>query len=71
MAQYNPEFVLFVGDAVNDGGDQKLWDSWFEHMHKYWIKSGNTVIPIVPCLGNHEKNASNYYAQYALPNNEQ
>ena len=40
MAQYNPEFVLFVGDAVNDGGDQKLWDSWFEHMHKYWIKSG-------------------------------
>jgi len=71
MAQYNPEFVLFIGDAVNDGGDQKLWDNWFEHMHKYWIKSGNTVIPIVPCLGNHEKNASNYYAQYALPNNEQ
>lgn len=71
MAQYNPEFVLFSGDAIDDGTNQGLWEDWFNSIQKYWVRNDSSIIQIIPCLGNHENNASNYYEQYTLPNNEQ
>ncbi|NVM04313.1 MAG: metallophosphoesterase family protein [Candidatus Helarchaeota archaeon] len=71
MAQYNPEFVLHTGDIVDKGDIQGLWDVWFNGMQKYWKTNENYTIPIIPSLGNHERNADNYYKQFALPNNEQ
>ena len=71
MSKFNPSFVLFSGDLVASGHNQIQWDSFFEHLHSYWIGSNGLTIPIVPCLGNHEENATNYYEQFALPENEQ
>ena len=71
MAQYSPEFVLYTGDAVDSGHEQSLWDDWFNSMQQYWVTPEGYRIPILPCLGNHEENAVNYYKQYALPGNEQ
>lgn len=71
MSKFNPDFVLFGGDFVESGYNQTQWNSFFNSLHSYWIGSNNQTIPIVPCIGNHEENATNYYEQFALPNNEQ
>jgi len=71
MSKFNPSFVLFSGDLVTSGYNQTMWDSFFEGLHSYWIGSNSLTIPIIPCLGNHEQNATNYYEQFALPGNEQ
>ena len=71
MSEFNPNFVLLTGDLVTSGQNQTQWDSFFDGLHSYWIGSNNLTIPIVPCLGNHEKNAINYYEQFALAGNEQ
>ena len=71
MSEFNPNFVLLSGDFVNSGHNQTQWYSFFEGLHLYWIGSNNLTIPIVPCLGNHEENATSYYEQFALPGNEQ
>jgi len=71
MAKHDPAFVLLSGDFVEKGLNQKEWDSFFSHLHEYWIGNNNLTIPIIPCLGNHEENATNYYEQFALPGNEQ
>lgn len=71
MNDFNPSFVLFVGDLVENGGSQSQWDSFFNHMHLYWISEKNLTIPIMPCLGNHESPFTEYFEQFALPGNEQ
>jgi len=71
MSQLNPSFVLFGGDMVNSGYSQTDWNSFLQSMSQYWIANNNLTIPIIPSLGNHEENATNYYEQFALPNNEQ
>jgi hypothetical protein len=71
MSGLNPSFVLFGGDMVASGSNQAEWDNFFEGLHSYWIGNNNLTIPIVPCLGNHEGNATNYYEQLALPGNKQ
>jgi hypothetical protein len=71
MSKFNPDFVLFGGDFVESGYNQTQWDSFFYGLHSCWIGSNNQTITIVPCIGNHEENATNYYEQFALPNNEQ
>ncbi|HZD43116.1 MAG TPA: metallophosphoesterase family protein [Methanomicrobiales archaeon] len=71
MATFNPSFVVYTGDAVDDGKDGAQWDDWFAAIDKYWVtEKDNLTIPIIPVLGNHEKNASQYYSQYSLPGNE-
>lgn len=67
----NASFVLHSGDMVEYGGTQSQWDAWFTDVHDNWISNDSYTLPIFPCLGNHEANATNYYAQFALPNNEQ
>ncbi len=71
MSTFNPDFAMLSGDLVASGADQTQWDSFFESMHQRWITTNNRTIPIIPCLGNHEDNATNYYEQFALPGNEQ
>jgi len=71
MREFNPSFVLFSGDLVNDGVIQEEWDGFFGHMDEYWTGADGLVIPIVPALGNHEKNSANYFGQFALPGNEE
>jgi hypothetical protein len=71
MREFNPSFVLLAGDLVADGYNQTEWDNFLESLQSYWIANNSLTIPIVPCLGNHENNATNYFEQFALPSNEQ
>ncbi|MBT3218823.1 MAG: metallophosphoesterase family protein [Proteobacteria bacterium] len=62
----DPAFIVHVGDFVSYGLIQSYWDEWFDE--------AEGVLPYHPFLavhGNHEGNALNYYAQFALPENEQ
>jgi hypothetical protein len=70
MREFSPGFVLFNGDMVEDGREQGLWDNFFGHMDAHWTGVDGLTIPIVPALGNHERNATNYYEQLSLPGND-
>lgn len=82
MAKFNPSFVIFTGDFVRDWDNQLEWGNWFSSMQEYWVTSENRMIPIIPCIGNHEiaypqpsdynplEDASYYYKQFSLPGNE-
>ncbi|MSP63037.1 MAG: metallophosphoesterase family protein [Myxococcales bacterium] len=66
LAASAPDFLLYTGDAVGFGGFQDEWDAWFD--------VGKAVLPSLPtqfAMGNHEANARLYFAQFALPGNEQ
>ena len=71
ISEFNPDFLLLSGDLVASGCNQTQWDSFFESLHTHLIGSNGLTIPVIPCLGNHEENATNYYEQFALPSNEQ
>lgn len=71
MSHTNPSFVIHSGDMVDSGDFQSYWDVWFTDVNDNWISDNGLTIPIIPCIGNHENNATKYYDQFALPNNEQ
>ena len=78
MAKFNPAFVIFNGDFVNEWNDQGEWDNWFAAASMYWIDNNGLTIPIIPCIGNHDVRTSDYdpqtdtyyYQQFNLPDNE-
>ncbi len=60
----SPDFLLFTGDAVADGGDLRAWDAFFA--------AGTELLAEVPGVwadGNHEGQNAVYYDQFALPPN--
>jgi hypothetical protein len=66
LAQAEPDLLLFAGDLVNVGTNQLEWDFWF--------RAGEAVLPrkvLLPAHGNHEFLATNWFAQWSLPGNEQ
>jgi hypothetical protein len=65
MHEAGAEFLLFSGDAVDTGGSQAQWDSWFSAGAPYMAE-----IPYVPAVGNHDLLTINYSAQFALPHIE-
>ena len=67
MSKFNPDFVLFSGDMVEDGQKIEQWYNFLQHMDNYWISRDNQKIPIIPSLGNHEENSSTFYNFFALP----
>lgn len=58
----NPQFVVQTGDMVADGSDSTLWPVFFDIEHELLAK---TVF--FPSLGNHERNAKNYYDLLQVP----
>ncbi len=59
-----PAFVINTGDLVRDGEDMNDWNAWF-----YEARDILNTIPIMPCLGNHERQSPNYFNSFALPEN--
>ncbi len=62
MQRYRPDFVLFVGDIVDDGARYEDWD-------RYFFRPGKELLATTPCyscLGNHENNGSWYYDFFAF-----
>ncbi|MDD1673071.1 MAG: metallophosphoesterase family protein [Methanomicrobiales archaeon] len=70
MATFNPSFVVYTGDAVDNGSIEEEWDNWFTGVDRYWVTEKTDLsIPVIPALGNHEENATLFYDQYGLPGN--
>lgn len=65
-AAEKPDFIINVGDNVDWGNAQDEWNIWFEKAEPYL-----RTIPMFMIHGNHEFNHINYYAQFAMPGNEQ
>jgi hypothetical protein len=52
----HPDFVMHTGDLVADGGDTSLWPIFFDVERELLRKTA-----FFPALGNHERNAKNYF----------
>lgn len=66
IAAEHPDLVLHSGDLVADGRKFDLWKPQFFDP----IKPYAAEVPILPVLGNHERNSVYYYNFYSLNNNE-
>lgn len=60
------DFSIFTGDLVENGGKTTLWNRWFSDFTPELVNH-----PIMPLLGNHEENSSNYYNFFQLPGKEE
>ena len=61
-----PDVIVFSGDAVTLGQLQREWDEFFLAGEPLF-----TSVPVVSVHGNHDINSPNYYAQFAMPGNEE
>ncbi len=61
----DPVLISFGGDWVSEGTTQSQWFDVFEQAEE-WIRT----VPIFSVIGNHEQAAVNYFAQFAMPGNE-
>jgi hypothetical protein len=66
LAAYDPDLVLFTGDAVSLGATQPDWERFFDAAAPLLDRA-----PLVSAHGNHEQNAINYYAELAMPGDEE
>jgi len=66
MKKENPDLILHMGDIVGNGKKYSQWGPQFFEPLEGLINH----VPIYPCLGNHEKDAQNYFDFFSLPNNE-
>lgn len=66
MWERRPNFVVHMGDVVNDGDQKWQWEK------DLFVPSADLFarVPMYPCIGNHEKNHPNYYKYFSLPDPE-
>ena len=63
-----PNFQVFSGDAVFLGAFQPEWDGFFEASEgDFQVQDLFARLPIMMSNGNHDALATNYVAQFALP----
>ena len=63
VLQYaHPDFIVHTGDLVANGGDPALWPIFFDIERDLLRKTA-----FFPSLGNHERNARNYYDLLQVP----
>ena len=61
-----PAFVVHVGDVVDNGPDKAEWvNELFRPCQELFGR-----IPVLPCIGNHERNHKFYYQYFSLPEPE-
>ena len=61
-----PAFVIHVGDVVDNGPDKAEWvNELFRPCQELFGR-----IPVLPCIGNHERNHKFYYQYFSLPEPE-
>lgn len=66
MWERRPNFVLHMGDVVDNGPDKKEWtEELFKPCNDLFGR-----VPVFPCIGNHEKNHAHYYQYFSLPKPE-
>ena len=62
LKQTSPDLVLHTGDLVANGPDSSLWPIFFDVERDLLRK-----VAFFPTLGNHERNAKNFYDFFDLP----
>lgn len=66
MWERRPNFVLHLGDVVDDGAAKWQWTGdLFKPCQELFGR-----VPVYPCIGNHEKNHDHYYKYFSLPKPE-
>jgi Icc-related predicted phosphoesterase len=65
LEEVDADFMLFNGDLVGNGWNQRLWDIFFDVSNPLFAE---TVL--VPAIGNHENDALNYDLLLSLPGDE-
>jgi predicted phosphodiesterase len=60
-----PNFIIHVGDLVNNGMDASEWSEFFQIEGDLL-----TGVPLYPTLGNHENGSQHYFRVFHLPGNE-
>lgn len=60
------DLLLYSGDAVTVGIAQDEWEPFLERAEPLFAE-----VPVVFAHGNHEVNAVNFYAQFALPGDQE
>ncbi|MGL6073939.1 MAG: LamG-like jellyroll fold domain-containing protein [Fimbriiglobus sp.] len=66
MWEDRPNFVLHMGDVVDNGPDKR---EWTQELFKPCQELFGRVC-LFPCIGNHEKNHAHYYQYFSLPKPE-
>jgi hypothetical protein len=66
MAKQNPDLIVHTGDIVVNGKDHDTWRKEFFDPIAPLAHS----VPWVSTIGNHERDADNYFSYMALPGNE-
>ena len=66
LAARAPDLIVFTGDIVTIGQAQEEWDAFFDGAAGLLATT-----PVIAAHGNHEINAVHYYAQLAMPGDEQ
>lgn len=66
MQQRSVDVVLFSGDAVTIGISQFEWEEFFDRAEPLFARA-----PVVSAHGNHEVNSVNFYAQFAMPGDQE
>jgi len=61
--RYSPDFILHTGDLVADGRRYELWGREFFGPLNHVIDE----VPMLPSIGNHEQDGSNYLFYLQLP----
>ena len=63
----DPLFIIFNGDAINDGDEQEEgWEDWFEKAH-----GDISTQPMMMVWGNHEHHGTSYFLNnFAMPVND-
>ncbi len=61
-----PNFSVNIGDLVSEGPEKNLW------VNHYFSNSEilNTRVPLLPTIGNHERDSHFYYDYFSLPEPE-
>jgi predicted phosphodiesterase len=66
MWERRPNFVVHVGDVVDDGAAKAQWTGdLFKPCNELFGR-----VAVFPCIGNHEKDHPHYYRYFALPKPE-
>jgi len=66
MSKVSADFAIFDGDLVESGLDNNQWNYWFQDFKVFLAE-----VPFMSVLGNHEKNSSHYYDNFAFPGKEE
>ncbi len=66
IEQRSPDLILFSGDAVTVGITQYEWEEFFGRAEPLFAN-----VPMISAHGNHEVNAVNYFAQIAMPGDQE